>query len=228
MSEQSPTHVVGFTFHKLAGTEPNYDQWAKVYLKGKLDNYGEEGKKERLRRMKAQFYTNFKNFSIRPEDEIAIVLPAKMEIVTFESRYLVNINIGASLDFIIKQTPERYINLVVPGLEESLKPVIAQEDFKEIRKASGYNFEMPASVSLLLRLKPVSVDAEKPIKIDGKEYWLMLMEFVTYEIWDANGTRHYWDYITEKQRKQKLDELRSLYKEEEENEEPQIIEEFKF
>ena len=64
MPPQSPTHVVGFTFHKLAGTEPDYAKWAEVYLKGKLNNYGEEGKKEKIRRTKAQFYTNFKNFKV--------------------------------------------------------------------------------------------------------------------------------------------------------------------
>ena len=141
-----------------------------------------------------------------------MVLPAKVEIVPFEAKYLMSVSVDGGLDFIIKETPEKMINLVVPDLEDKLKPVISRDDYRDIKKASGLKFERPEIVNLVLRLKPVSVDAEKPIRVNGKEYWLMLMEFSTYELWHFKHLTRYWTYITEEEKKKKLEELRSLYK----------------
>ena len=210
--ESSPTHVIGFTFHKLAGTKPDYTKWVDVYLEGKLQGYGEEGAREQIRQTRLKFVNNFNNFHLVDNEEIIVVLPAKVEIVPFEAKYLMNVSVDGGLDFIIKETPERLINLVVPDLEDKLKPVISRDDYKDIKKASGLKFEKPEIVNLVLKLKPVSVDADKPIQVHGKEYWLMLMEFETYEIWHFKHLKKYWTYITEEEKQQKLDELRSLYK----------------
>jgi len=210
--ESTPTHVIGFTFHKLAGTEPDYSKWANVYLDGQLRGYGDEGKKEKIRQTRSRFVNNFNNFRLDKQDDIVIVLPAQVEIVPFESRYLLNIDLAAGTDFIIKETPERLINLVVPDLGDKLKTIIDREDYKDIKKASGLSFEKPEPVNLVLKLKPVSVDAEKPLHIDGEDYWLMLMEFSTYELWEYRNVMRYWVYISEEEKQKKLDELRSLYK----------------
>ncbi len=228
--ESTPTHIVGFTFHKLADTTPNYSKWAEVYLKGKLNGFGEEGKKERIKRIKSSFRSTFNNFNLENHEEVIIKFPARMEIIPFEGRYLMSISVGAGLDFIIKETPERLINLVVPDISEKLKTVISKKDYANIRKSSGLNFEKPQNLILILKLRPVSVDNEKPVSIEGKEYWLMLMKFETYELWSDRRDVHYWDYITEEDKQKKLDDLRSLYKEEDENvaNPEQIIEPFEF
>lgn len=214
MPESSPTHVIGFTFHKLAGTEPNYNQWVDVYLKGKLLGYSDLARQERIRAARSRFVANFNNFFLEHHPEIVATLPAKLEVIPFEGKYMMNISLGADLNFLIRETPEYAINFVVPNLEEKFKTIISVKEYNKLKDASGYKFEKPQNVSIALRLKPVSVDASEPLTVDGKEYWLMLMEFVTYEVWHNRGLYHYWDYVTEEQKRQKLEDLRALYQEE--------------
>ncbi len=210
--KSSTSYEVGFTFHKLAGTEPNYKKWVDVYLGEKLSTYGEEGKKEQFRRAHSSFRNQFLNYNLNTHDTIIINLPAMIEIVSFENRYLMNIDVGSDADFIIKETPEMKINLVVPELEDKLKHIIPEHEYKHIIKASNLNFEKPQSIRLILKLKPVSVDAKKPAQIGKDEYWLMLMKFESYEIWHPYNDTKYWSFTSEEDRKKELMDLRSLYK----------------
>jgi hypothetical protein len=205
-------HEIAFTFHKLAGTEPDYNSWVKSYLKDRMIGYGEQGQRHIVENTRKLFENHFKNFTPSKYSEIVLSLSARAEIVPFGERRMLNISLGQENIFIVRQTPEFNINIVVPGLEDKLSVMILEEDYKDITRASGNTFEKIVPITLLLRLRPVSVDAKKPLLIDSQEYWLLLANFITFEIWNDRGTSLFWKYISEEQREEKLRELRSLFK----------------
>ncbi|MCB9973766.1 MAG: hypothetical protein H6854_04305 [Rhodospirillales bacterium] len=213
----TPSHVLGYIFHKLSNTAPDFDLWVRIYKKAMPQGLDAEQQLNYTNHLKQKFIREFTEFNPEEASPITMVFPAIMKASAFETRELLEIQFKGEYQYLIREIPGYPLNIIIPDLEDRLSPLIDKEEYKNIVKASGgQTFEYFQPIQLVLKLAPVSADAHKPFVIDGKDYWLLLFNFITFEIWDERGVYKIWSFVSEEEKKKNLNELRSLYQEPEE------------
>lgn len=207
---------VGFAFHKLSQTEPDFSEWALIFIEDDKQQYGPEGQRRLFEQTKQSLIRLYRNYNTETET-LRINLDAKIEIVPVSEdqenaeSYLVNIFFEDGVPFISKSIPAYEINLVVDDLENKLKPIISRHVYLKADGLLNFRFGQKSNIIVSIELTPQHADGARPIEIGGETYFLMLADIKSFQIWDSSGYRKIWEYDGSEIGAE-LEELKSLYK----------------
>ncbi len=183
----SSSMEIGFAFYKMANTSPDFQKWMMESEEYKNASFGDKTKLlvKGIDDMRKQFH------AFAPEEDQlivgvdgrAVVLPSAED-----SRYPYTLNLllgDDEVDFFPYEIAGEWIAVVVKDMPKYLTHNLTQANYDQIQ----HNLGMPLPLTLkknmkiIFKMKPVSVDAEKPLAMNGHDFWLMMAEPATVSLW---------------------------------------------
>ncbi len=222
MSRYSESEKVGFAFHYMAGFDPHYEDW--ITDSDKYKDAKPIDKVELLQHDKWRLMNGFANYM--PDRNLIRV--GVEGVVHTSSYYLERRKVAPLKDIEInlRELPENYfpfyiggiwIALVIKDYDLLTKFILNNDEYEEFEKKLGLSrkvYELSKKVNVDFRLRPVAVDTNAPLTLDGLEMWLMMVEVAEMDIWRARGDERIsvWRYQAPWYIADKHREFLSLYK----------------
>ena len=204
--EYSEEEKVGFAFYKLGGIKPDFDSWAKntnAYF-----NTLPAQKSQFLQDEISRLEQGFHNFQT---DEDMVVVRSPVEVVTSDfaspdpkytqmgiTKHSVIVLENAPSAYLPFQIVNTWVAIIPHDYSSFINMYLTDEQFEKLRKSLNYRdrfkeIRFQGDIELILR--PVTVDVDKPIKIEGKDMWLMGAEIASMTIWERNDKEKIiWEY----------------------------------
>lgn len=203
---------VAIAFFKTAGTNPDFDLWAKGTQEYKTTAPARASEylfreKQRLMRL-WQKYDN-------QEPIIDVKAPVLLEVKTTtdekgDESYWMYISFGKEEAAYFPYKFQEYQIAVIPQMIETLMiQPLQKEQYQMILR----EFENKAigNGMMYMQLKPVKAYIHQPYKIDNKDQWALLADIATMSIKSMKSGTPYWTYSADWYTSPVTEELRDLF-----------------
>ena len=212
-SEPSTEEDVAIAFFKTAGTNPDFDKWARegkayktVAPARAADFLFDE--KQRLMRVWRKYDTVDPIIDISSNVLIELKTTADEDGNQFYWMYL-SFGKDSAVYF-----PFEYLEYKIAVIPQLIETMTIQQIQKEQFILMQEEFEGKASGEgkLSMQLKPVKAYIHQPYKIDGMDQWALLSDVATMSIKSHRTLAPYWNYSADWYMSPVTEELRDLYK----------------
>ena len=205
--EPSPAYEFALTYHKLAGTRPDFQAIAKKSPDYK--NAGEREEAKLLKQISQRLRTEFQE------------METEKQLLTLRTKLHMEVKRPTDSDKAI-------LNLKLPGNKPLYFPMqpgkrkiaIIMRDFTRFREIALEHFKAnyidslassSEDIIMYLQLKPVDADAKQPIKLDGIEQWPLLTRIGRFGLY-TRDKETIWEYKASWLTTEAGDNIRKLYR----------------
>ena len=210
--EPSSGEDVAIAFFKTAGTNPDFDKWAKggqafkkIAPARASDFLFDE--KQRLMRLWQKYDSVDPIIDVTSNVLIELKTTADEEGNQFYWMYL---SFGNDDVVYFPYEYQEYKIAVIPQMIETLMIQQIQKEQYDLMLAEFQN-KTSGEAKLSLQLKPVKAYIHQPYKIDGQEQWALLTDIATMSIKSHQSLTPFWNYGADWYMSPVTEELRDLY-----------------
>lgn len=192
----SETEKIGFAFYTLANRNPPFESWIRTtdkYLLAKPSARRSilTSETERLSKAFGEYMLDDDPIFIRTNVRIKVPIGAERE--AYEK-----MGVDKPVQILMEEIHENYfpiqlgdmwIAVVANQLEDYLFLSLNAEEYEHLTKRLSLDMRGTGRNAVMeLRLRPVRVDLNRPMPLDGLDAWLMLSEIASISLWRrANG-----------------------------------------
>lgn len=203
---------VAIAFFKTAGTNPDFERWAKGTKEYKT--VAPARAKEYLHRERQRLMGAWQKYD-RQEPILDIKVNVLLEVKTTIDKdgnefYWIYISFGKDdavyfpyefQDYKIAVVPQMIETLMIQPLQKEQYTMILEE-FENKAVGTG---------AMFMQLKPVKAYIHQPYKIDNEDQWVLLADIATMSIKSATSGKPYWAYSASWYTSPVTEELRDLF-----------------
>ncbi len=210
----SPATDIGVAFYKLVGSEPDLRRWV---IESDLYKEAPSGIKNRLMIDETnRLRRRFKDYNLAKEQLIIgiegkiIIEPKKAD---EKHPYRLKILLGEDIDYFPYEIAGQWIAVIVRDIKKNLVHDITQVEYDRMTMNLGKALPLKSQrkVKVIMQVKPVKVDAERPVTVNDHDLWLMLAEPATISLW--RGQSFLWESRSSWYQSPTEVEIRMLFRE---------------
>jgi hypothetical protein len=210
--EPSNAEDIAIAFFKTAGTNPDFDKWAKggkdymTTAPARVPDFLYK-EKQRLIQLWQKYDGTDPIIDIKADILVTLKTTADEDKNLF---YWMYISFGKDDAVYFPYTYQDYKIAVIPQLIETLMIQQLQKEQYEMM-LHEFGEKQEGSAVMYLQLKPVKAYIHQPYKIDGEEQWALLSDIATLSVKSYKTGSPFWNYSADWYMSPVTEELRDLY-----------------
>lgn len=215
----STAYEIGYAFYKLAGSRPDFNRWverSEAYQMARLSDRPQMLVDEGLRMRQ-----DFKNFDPATDflvikTDVTVHIPTDMELKAKRAPrpYLtIQFEDDSRMPYFPFEVAGQWIAVGVGDLKSYQVTPLTDRQTADMRQMLNHGpYKGTTKLEMVLKLRPVSVDAAKPLLLDGQNQWMMMTEVAELSLW-GKGDKFIWERHAETYESPTQKELGGLFRE---------------
>lgn len=203
-AETSPGYVA-LLFYRLTGQQPDFDAWAMA-----SDDYSRANgfDKDLVRREKAAEVTRAYHL-ITYDDPVVVQRPVLLSSYSRSKRGF----------FVQSFRPDTFFGFDFLGRDYALVPIdlmdfqwVSLETEEDMRRIDAHLRQHEGKAIAYISVVPVSADRERPMPLDGRDYWLLSGRIKRLQLFDATGQHLLWEGVGKEESARHRQQVMDLYR----------------